>query len=71
MTLTPTPLRPCARHRIGLKFSSHAVADVSHDTFNAHAPSAKLTININAFNGNKTNFGKNKSNIKYQLLIIN
>ena len=50
MTLTSPPLRPCAR-RTGLKFSSHAVAI-------ADAPSAKLTININAFNGNKTNFGK-------------
>jgi len=60
MTLTPTPLRPCAR-RTGLKFSSQAVAiadaaDVA--TFSADAPSAKLTVNINAFNGNKTNFGK-------------
>ena len=69
MTLTPTPhlikaVRPCAR-RTGLKFSSHAavvaiadaaIADAA--TFNADAPSAKLTININAFNGNKTNFGK-------------
>jgi hypothetical protein len=59
MTLTPIPLRPCAR-RTGLKFSSQtavvAIADAA--TFNADAPSAKLTININAFNGNKTNFGK-------------
>ena len=60
MTLTPTPLRPCAR-RTGLKFSSHvAPADIAdaRATFNADAPSAKLSININAFNGNKTNFGK-------------
>ena len=57
MTLTPTPLRPCAR-RSGLKFSSQAVAISDVATFNADAPSAKLTININAFNGNKTNFGK-------------
>jgi len=32
-----------------------ALADA---TFNADAPSAKLAINISAFNGNKTNFGK-------------
>jgi hypothetical protein len=64
MTLTPTPhlikaIRPCAR-RTGLKFSSQApvVAIADAATFNADAPSAKLTININAFNGNKTNFGK-------------
>jgi hypothetical protein len=57
MTLTPTPLRPCAR-RTGLKFSSQAVALADAATFSADAPSAKLTININAFNGNKTNFGK-------------
>jgi hypothetical protein len=25
------------------------------------APSAKLTLNINAFNGNKTNFGGNRN----------
>lgn len=66
MTLIPTPhpikaIRPCAR-RPGLNFSSHAgaiadAADVAA-TLNADAPSAKLTININAFNGNKTNFGK-------------
>jgi hypothetical protein len=60
MTLTPTPhlIRHCARP--GLNFSSQgavvAVADAA--TFNADAPSAKLTININAFNGNRTNFGK-------------
>jgi hypothetical protein len=57
MTLTPTPLRPCAR-RTGLKISSHEVAIADAATFSADAPSAKLTININAFNGNKTNFGK-------------
>ena len=64
MTLTPTPhlikaIHPCAR-RTGLKFSSHAavVAIADAATFNADAPSAKLTFNINAFNGNKTNFGK-------------
>jgi hypothetical protein len=57
MTLTPTPLRPCAR-RTGLKFSSQAVAIADAATFNADTPSAKLSININAFNGNKTNFGK-------------
>lgn len=57
MTLTPTSLRPCAR-RTGLKFSSHAVAIADAATFSADAPSAKLSININAFNGNKTNFGK-------------
>jgi len=59
MTLTPTPLRPCAR-RTGLKISSQAavVAIADAATFNAGTPSAKLTININAFNGNKTNFGK-------------
>jgi hypothetical protein len=57
MTLTPTPLRPCAR-RTGLKFSSQSVAIADAATFSADAPSAKLTININAFNGNKTNFGK-------------
>ena len=57
MTLTPTPhiikaVHPCAR-RTGLKFSSQAA-----DAIGAGDPSAKLTININAFNGNKTNFGK-------------
>lgn len=62
MTLTPTThpikaMRPCAHP--DLKFSS----SVSHvapalATFNADAPSAKLNINISAFNGNKTNFGK-------------
>ncbi len=59
MTLTPTSntTRPCAR-RTGLNFSSHTVAVADAATFNADAPSAKLTININAFNGNKTNFGK-------------
>lgn len=57
MTLTPTPLRPCAR-RTGLKFSSQVVAIADAATFNADTPSAKLSININAFNGNKTNFGK-------------
>ena len=50
MTLTPTPLRPCPAP------AAAAISDVA--TFNADAPSAKLTININAFNGNKTNFGK-------------
>lgn len=28
------------------------------------APSAKLTLNINAFNGNKTNFGGNRNGNK-------
>ena len=58
----------------GLKFSSsgsHAPAPaptlarapapalaLADATFNADAPSAKLAINISAFNGNKTNFGK-------------
>ena len=65
MTLTPT-LHPIKALRAyaptGLKFSSsgsHAPAPALADsTFNADAPSAKLAINISAFNGNKTNFGK-------------
>ncbi len=28
------------------------------------APSAKLTLNINAFNGNRTNFGGNRNGNK-------
>ena len=61
MTLTPTArpiLNACAP--TGLNFSSHAAATATADdaTFNADAPSAKLNINISAFNGNTTNFGK-------------
>jgi hypothetical protein len=41
-----------------LNFSSHAAATAADATFNADAPSAKLNINISAFNGNTTNFGK-------------
>ncbi len=63
MTLNPT-LHPIKALRAyaptGLKFSSsgsHAPA-LADATFNVDAPSAKLAINISAFNGNKTNFGK-------------
>jgi len=59
MTLTPTArpiLKACAP--TGLNFSSHAAATAADATFNADAPSAKLNINISAFNGNTTNFGK-------------
>ena len=38
--------------------ASSSVADSTELTFSGtDAPSAKLTLNINAFNGNKTNFG--------------
>ena len=60
MTLTPTThpikaMRPCAHP--DLKFSS-SVSHVEAAAIASDAPSAKLNINISAFNGNKTNFGK-------------
>ncbi len=42
------------------KLPQHSVkiADATELAFSSgDAPSAKLTLNINAFNGNKTNFG--------------
>ena len=62
MTLTTTlhtikALRPCTR--LGLKFSSNGNGNhVAPALALTPAPSAKLAINISAFNGNKTNFGK-------------
>ena len=48
----PTPLPTTSVHSAELSFSS------------SDAPSAKLTLNINAFNGNKTNFGGNRNGNK-------
>ena len=59
MSLTQTPKLPHPQHR------AHPVrvAAVSALDFSAPGrnPSAKLSLNITAFNGNKTNFG-GKSN---------
>lgn len=49
------PAPTLARARVIAPAPAPALAD---STFNADAPSAKLAINISAFNGNKTNFGK-------------
>jgi hypothetical protein len=46
MTLIKLPDRPVKVASAELNFSSDATA-----------PDAKLSLNINAFNGNKTNFG--------------
>ena len=48
----PTPLPATSVDSVELSFSS------------SDAPSAKLTLNINAFNGNKTNFGGNRNGNK-------
>jgi hypothetical protein len=45
-------LRPLATESAELAFSGDG------------APSAKLTLNINAFNGNKTNFGGRRNGNK-------
>lgn len=61
MTLTTTthPIKALRAHApAGLKFSSSGSHAPALATLNADAPSAKLNINISAFNGNKTNFGK-------------
>lgn len=47
-----TTLRPLATESAELAFSGDG------------APSAKLTLNINAFNGNKTNFGGRRNGNK-------
>lgn len=47
-----TMLRPLATESAELAFSGDG------------APSAKLTLNINAFNGNKTNFGGRRNGNK-------
>ena len=55
MTLIKLPHRPV---KIASTSTSVSVADSTELAFsNADAPSAKLSLNINAFNGNKTNFG--------------
>lgn len=46
MTLIRLPNPPVKLASTEIDFSSH------------QSPSAKLTININAFNGNTTNFGR-------------
>jgi len=48
----PLPLSATSVDSAELSFSSSG------------APSAKLTLNINAFNGNKTNFGGNRNGNK-------
>ena len=51
MTLIKLPHHP-------VKTASASVADSTELAFSGtDAPSAKLSLNINAFNGNKTNFG--------------
>lgn len=50
-----------------IKLPQHSVkiADATDLAFSSgDAPSAKLTLNINAFNGNKTNFGGNRNGNK-------
>jgi hypothetical protein len=53
MTLIKLP-----HHPVKTASASVSVADSTELAFSGtDAPSAKLSLNINAFNGNKTNFG--------------
>ena len=51
-----------------IKLPQHPVktasASAELDFSGSEAPSAKFTLNINAFNGNKTNFGGNRNGNK-------
>ena len=59
MTLNKLP-----RHCVKVA-SAPATATATELAFSSDsAPSAKLTLNINAFNGNKTNFGGNRNGNK-------
>ena len=58
MTLIKLPDHP-------VKVASASVPLATELAFSSgDAPSAKLTLNINAFNGNKTNFGGNRNGNK-------
>jgi hypothetical protein len=52
MTLNKLPHHP-------VKTASASATELAFSSDSA--PSAKLTLNINAFNGNKTNFGGNRN----------
>jgi hypothetical protein len=55
MTLIKLPHHPV---KTATASASVSVADSTELAFSGtDAPSAKLSLNINAFNGNKTNFG--------------
>ncbi len=56
MTLNKLPHHPVKTASASASASATELA-FSSDS----APSAKLTLNINAFNGNKTNFGGNRN----------
>ena len=57
MTLNKNP-----QHSIKVADAAASATELSFSSDGA--PSAKLTLNINAFNGNKTNFGGNRNGNK-------
>ena len=63
MTLNKLPQHPVKTATATA--SATASANATELAFSSDGtPSAKLTLNINAFNGNKTNFGGNRNGNK-------
>ena len=59
MTLNKIP-----QHSIKVADAAATASETELSFSSDGAPSAKLSLNINAFNGNKTNFGGNRNGNK-------